>query len=171
MVVRTPVLGYTSGQTINVLLEVDNKSEIEVELKVQLMRVRLPSPVSIYDSIEFSFQVSTFYTSSARTNRRTQNVAICGPSRIGCSRELSYELYRTTLVIPPTPPTDSESSNLIKVRYVLQVSEESSVRMNVMRICIFIRILYLFWQPAPLSSIFSLVFGVILGSRRCKRHS
>lgn len=40
IVVRVPVTGYTPGQTINVAVEVDNKSEIKAEFNVQLTRVR-----------------------------------------------------------------------------------------------------------------------------------
>lgn len=42
VVVRTPVCGYTPGQTIKVEIEVDNKSETDAEFSVQLMKVRLP---------------------------------------------------------------------------------------------------------------------------------
>lgn len=40
IVVRTPVSGYTPGQTINVVVEVDNKSEEGAKFNVQLRRVR-----------------------------------------------------------------------------------------------------------------------------------
>lgn len=40
VVARVPVTGYTSGQTINIEVEVNNKSWIDVNFSVKLMRVR-----------------------------------------------------------------------------------------------------------------------------------
>lgn len=39
LVARVPVTGYTPGQTINIEIDVDNKSEETADFAVQLMKV------------------------------------------------------------------------------------------------------------------------------------
>lgn len=41
VVVRIPVSGYTPGQSINIEIDVDNKSDSEAEFTVQLVKVLL----------------------------------------------------------------------------------------------------------------------------------
>lgn len=45
LVARIPVRGYTPGQTINIEIDVDNRSDQESDFSVKLMKVRIP-PIS-----------------------------------------------------------------------------------------------------------------------------
>lgn len=44
VVARVPVSGYTPGQTINIEIDVDNRSDQESDFSVRLMKVRICVP-------------------------------------------------------------------------------------------------------------------------------
>lgn len=76
------------------------------------------------NGMENSFQVVTFYTSPNSLKIREEDLVICGPhEKIGTIDSLMYKLFRTSLLIPPTPPTASENTNIIQIQYILQVRE------------------------------------------------
>lgn len=129
IVARIPVKGYVPGQTINVEVDVDNKSEANAEFSVKLFKVNIydPKPAAWLPpnrSIQFSFQDIIYQIYPNGEKQRQESILICEKSRIGRSRMYSVESYRVSLLIPPIPPTDTDSSKICKVRYFLQVSED-----------------------------------------------
>lgn len=133
VVVRTPVSGYTPGQTINVSVEVGNKSATDAEFSVELRKVRImmQQHTALFQfqnddpiPMEIPFQVITFHIHPNSPERRTDKIWICAEYRIGYSPANSHKLHRTSLLIPPLPPTDAESNSICKVRYVLEVSDD-----------------------------------------------
>lgn len=101
---RIPVSGYTPGQTIDVEIDVNNRSDEYGEFSVQLLK-----------------QIN-YYTYANSGKTRLETVMICEKGNIGVSRTNTSDSWRAQLVIPPIPPSDETTSNICKVHYILRVS-------------------------------------------------
>lgn len=99
---RIPVAGYTAGQTIDVEINVENKSNQNCIFRVELAK-----------RIEY-------HSNDGKTIQETKIIGKNG--QVGISQGDTVSSFRTSLLIPPTPPTDVTISKVCKMRYVLQVS-------------------------------------------------
>lgn len=113
-----PQQGYTPGQTIDLELDVNNKTVEDVnEIKVKLVKVsRFPSGSGIFE----------------RQRPKTVNLQIV--DRWSSSEEMRK--YRIQLVVPPLPPSDEENSRVVKISYKLQVKITRSIFLLQIRIVI-----------------------------------
>lgn len=102
VVVSLPVKGYLSGQTIPLLVEVDNQSNVDVE------------------KIKFAFRKHVaFHTSAPRmTKKESKNI---GELTIGPFAKTEQRTVRQTLDIPPLPPSNLANCGIIDLHYDLQV--------------------------------------------------
>lgn len=73
--------------------------------------------------MEFLFQQITYHTYANSEEYYIEWISICEKNEIGCCITNTLESYRASLLIPPISPTDFDTSNICKVRYILQVSE------------------------------------------------
>ncbi|XP_055312538.1 arrestin domain-containing protein 17-like [Sitodiplosis mosellana] len=103
IVVRVPVGGYTPGQFVNLEIEVKNKSNEPVsEFTVELV------------------QKITHYANNSRSTRYQEVSEEVGTTS-GCDTFQNKNL-RVNFEIPPVPPTDCVSSNIIHIEYAIHIT-------------------------------------------------
>lgn len=107
VVVSLPTTGYVSGQTIPILADVDNSSNVDVT------------------KLKFLFIKSTAYhTQSPRLTKREEKVIAelgVGPYNHGENRNV-----KQSLDIPPLPPSNLDNCGIIDLFYQLKVVCEVS---------------------------------------------
>lgn len=102
IVVSLPVKGYLSGQTIPLLAEVDNQSNVEVE------------------KVKFQFRKHVaFHTTAPRMTKK--EVKTIGELTIGPFNKSEQRVVRQSLDIPPLPPSNLDNCGIIDLHYDLQV--------------------------------------------------
>lgn len=109
-----PVAGYTPGQIINLQVHVTNKgSPKDYEFYVALMK-RI-------DYCAENQNVLNCCDSGSHYNDETECV---GRQSASCriSNTTSVETVRLNVEVPPVPPTDCDSSNVVTVTYFLKVT-------------------------------------------------
>ena len=107
VVIALPVTGYVSGQTIPLLAEIDNASNVDVE------------------KIKFLFRKNlAFHTMAPRMTKR--EVKIIGELAIGPFNKSEQRTVKQTLDIPPLPPSNLDNCGIIDLHYDLQVICEVS---------------------------------------------
>ncbi|CAO1405671.1 unnamed protein product [Diamesa tonsa] len=107
VVIALPVTGYVSGQTIPLLAEIDNASNVDVE------------------KIKFLFRKNlAFHTMAPRMTKR--DVKIIGELAIGPFNRSEQRTVKQTLDIPPLPPSNLDNCGIIDLHYDLQVICEVS---------------------------------------------
>lgn len=126
VLVRIPMSGYTPGQAIDVDIEVNNRSDQNSEFKVQLKKVFFP--FIKWQFIRFNakhfpllLQQITYHANNS-SSTYVESIMICEQNRIGLSPINTMKAFRTSLIVPPIPPTDELASNVCKVRYIVRVS-------------------------------------------------
>lgn len=107
VVVSIPVKGYLSGQTIPLLCEIDNQSNVDVEKVKFLFRKHL-----------------AFHTSAPKMTKR--DVKTIGELAIGPFNKSEQRVVKQMLDIPPLPPSNLENCGIIDLHYDLQVICEVS---------------------------------------------
>lgn len=122
-----PVTGYTSGQTIHVAISADNKSAQEVDwFGVQMFQVTsewwLSRFKQVYNGIWvfFLFWQHITYICTNTTKKKLEAVLIC-EKQVGKCHQRQRGEYCVDIKIPAVPPTDTETSKVCKVKYVLVV--------------------------------------------------
>lgn len=102
-IVSLPATGYVSGQSIPILAEVDNASNVTVNrLKIILRKVL------------------TFYTNAPRRDIKKEKIII-GEVGVGPVPERGSQTWNQTIVIPPLPPSNLVNCGLIDLDYELKV--------------------------------------------------
>lgn len=76
--------------------------------------------------IQFSLMQKIDYLASDG-NRMDEVLTVCSQSDVGSQQAHTMNRFRTSLLIPPTSPTD-ESSNVCKVQHILKVCLAFSIR-------------------------------------------
>lgn len=71
------------------------------------------------------FQQITYFSNSKSARKRIEKVPITERDTHGCDAN-QEELIRVNIEIPPIPPTDHSSSNIVKVKYMIRVSENDN---------------------------------------------
>ncbi|KAG4069557.1 hypothetical protein HA402_006923 [Bradysia odoriphaga] len=100
---RLPVGGYTAGQAIELFLDINNKSdETFNELQVQIVK-------------------HIQYYTHANSSRTTSDVIELAENRCGGCAKNQAKTYKINVTVPPVPPTDESTSNIVKVTYRLRV--------------------------------------------------
>ncbi|XP_055295178.1 uncharacterized protein LOC129564951 [Sitodiplosis mosellana] len=104
IVARIPVGGYVGGQTINLALEVDNKSNQRVpQLKMELIK-------------------HIKYYAQGRT--KTQKFCRMGEESSRGVEVNQKRIIRINLRIPPNPPSDESTCGIIKISYYVFVTAD-----------------------------------------------
>lgn len=105
MTVRVPQRGYTPGQNIDVQLNIHNKSSEEVSSVV----------LQIVKEVKF-------LSNNGVTTELIDSPAIGVQEVDGFDSGMEkMKTYRIPIVVPSTPPSDEETSSIIKISYKLQV--------------------------------------------------
>lgn len=107
VIVSLPVTGYVSGQTIPLLIEVDNASNVDVEKIKFLLR-----------------KFTAFHTMAPRMTKR--DVKTIGELGLGPFNKSEQRTIRQTLDLPPLPPSNLDNCGIIDLHYELQVLCEVS---------------------------------------------
>ncbi|KAJ6636592.1 Arrestin domain-containing protein 3 [Pseudolycoriella hygida] len=100
---RIPVSGYTPGQTIELSININNKSDQKFEEFVVL----------IVKHIQYHT-----YANSSRTTFDT--IELEEQRCLGCNTNQSQS-RTVNITVPPVPPTDESTSNIVKVSYLLRI--------------------------------------------------
>lgn len=102
VVVSLPVKGYLAGQTIPLLAEIDNQSNVELEKVKFLFRKHI-----------------AFHTSAPRMTKK--EVKTIGELAIGPFSKAEQRTVRQSLDLPPLPPSNLVNCGIIDLHYDLQV--------------------------------------------------
>lgn len=138
---KIPVAGYTPGQMINLELHVKHKgSEKLYEFTVHLMKVctkitayQSKQAISFNGFFLFFSQRIDYYAkdtnilsccSTGVHNMESKSVA-SKDANCRISNTSTAEIVRINIRVPPVPPTDYSSSNVVKVTYFLCVCMET----------------------------------------------
>ncbi|KAJ6645788.1 Arrestin domain-containing protein 17 [Pseudolycoriella hygida] len=108
--VRIPVSGYTPGQTVNIEIKVNNRSGQEIDgFEVKLIKI-----------IDFFAKRGGITCCGETEEKRTEKrgIAIQEIRAYGAN---TNDVISVNFLVPPIPPTDLSSSNVIKVSYKLKV--------------------------------------------------
>lgn len=107
IIVSIPVTGYVSGQTIPILAEIDNQSNVDVE------------------KVKFQFRKHlAFHTSAPRTTKK--DVKVIGELALGPYAKGEQKTIRQTLEIPALPASNLLNCGIIDLHYDLSVVCEVS---------------------------------------------
>ena len=107
IVVSIPVTGYVSGQTIPILAEIDNQSNVDVE------------------KVKFQFRKHTAYhTTAPRVTKK--DVKTIGELALGPFAKGEQRTIRQSLDIPPLPASNMINCGIIDLHYDLSVVGEVS---------------------------------------------
>lgn len=122
----------STRQIINLEINVKNDSDQPVsEFSVQLVKV--PNCLSrfylfnLYFHLTFIpfffnfFQQITYHTHANSSRQKQEIISIIDQDTRGCDVS-QEEIIRVNLEIPPIPPTDFSTSNIVKVKYSIRVS-------------------------------------------------
>ncbi|XP_055302464.1 arrestin domain-containing protein 17-like [Sitodiplosis mosellana] len=103
IVVRTPVRAFAPGQMINVEIYVNNQSKQSIaELSIELIR-------------------GITYCQSKNSNiRKLERISIVRTKTQGCEK-YQDRTFLVDIPVPPIPPTDFSTSNIVKVRYCMRI--------------------------------------------------
>lgn len=129
IIARTPVAGYTPGQTINLEIRINNQSDQTLtEISVQLIKVNFFKQMFTFEK-EFhsniTFQQINYFTHANSSRKKLEKIPIIDQNAHGCDAN-QEEVVRVNIGIPPIPPTDFSSSNIIKVKYMIRVSKTNA---------------------------------------------
>lgn len=103
VVANLPVTGYVSGQSIPIMAECDNASNVKVNsLKFELKKV------------------IRFYTNTPRRETKRDKVTIASIS-VGPVEAHTTQSWQQKLDIPPLPPSNLVNCGLIDLDYDLEV--------------------------------------------------
>ncbi|CAH2049372.1 unnamed protein product, partial [Iphiclides podalirius] len=106
--VRAPVSGYCPGQVIPLQVDIDNKSNVQLNLvKIFLRKV-----------------VTYRATSPSTVTKKTKDIILTlqqGPVDVGSTKQ-----WNLTLEVPPVPPSNLVNCNIIDLDYDLKVECEVS---------------------------------------------
>lgn len=105
---KIPVGGYVPGQTINLDLDIHNKSDEDISAFV----VKLRKAIS-------------YYTYATSPYKRTEDITVVEQEIEGCEHS-DTKFLRVNLKVPPIPPSDDMTSNICKVRYYLHIKAPTS---------------------------------------------
>lgn len=124
-----PFRGYTPGQTINVAIDVNNESSKTVSnFYVDFIRVIYEHTLGgakTYEPFELLlFQEITFYAHAdllcgRRSDQRVYEYILTGV-KTDCS--IRHDTIYVNLKVPATPPTDTLTSKVVHVEYVIRVN-------------------------------------------------
>lgn len=118
-----PVGGYVPGQTIELSLHIDNRSDETFQnFVIRIMKVRRQniSSCNRVEELDLSLQHIQYHTHANSAVTTYDKIAIKSYSCNGCPTNQS-RTYNLGITVPPLPPTDESTSNIIKVSYRLQV--------------------------------------------------
>lgn len=126
--------GYTSGQTFEVAVAMENNSDISVRsLTVSLLRVRFGWSGGCWFFFKFpidyecrrlhSSQVIIYCANERGNQHKTEHVRYSTVRTAGCKRQTVQQL-RVLLQVPAGPPTDANSSRICKIRYEVEVRSD-----------------------------------------------
>ncbi|KAB0801520.1 hypothetical protein PPYR_05874 [Photinus pyralis] len=102
-IISIPRTGYVSGQTIPVVLDVDNISNIEItNVQVSLRKI------------------VTYHTQTPRRESK-KDVKVIAEIKVGSTTPHGSNTYNQPIVIPPIPPSNLTNCNLIDLDYELYV--------------------------------------------------
>ncbi|KAJ6636531.1 Arrestin domain-containing protein 3 [Pseudolycoriella hygida] len=98
-----PVGGYVPGQSIELFLRINNRSDQTIQNFI----------IQIIKNIQYHTHANS---SSTKIDKIVVKSAVCD----GCPKNVS-RAYTLSIVVPPVPPTDESTSNIVKVSYQLQI--------------------------------------------------
>lgn len=108
VVIALPVTGFVSGQTMPIVAEIDNASNVDV------------------DKVKFIFRkVLAFYTHTPRRETKRDNKTIAELA-IGPFNKAENRTVKQALEIPPLPPSNLDNCGIIDLHYELFVEIEVS---------------------------------------------
>lgn len=108
MAASIPMSGYVAGQSVNVSIEINNESRVDVEdVKIILKKI-------------------IFYNSQAPTKRTKEEVLTEKEVRCGGVSKQKQEKYEQLLVIPPIPPSNMNYCRILNVAYEIHVTAKVS---------------------------------------------
>lgn len=133
LIARTPVGGYTPGQVINLEIEVINQSDQPVsDFTVQLIKVKKNDQnhftngqswvFSQFIYLFVFFQQITYFTHANSSRTTSESIVITEEDTRGCDVNQT-EKIRVNISVPAISPTDFSTSNIVKVRYSIRVSD------------------------------------------------
>lgn len=118
-----PISGYTPGQTINVVLSINNKSSQIVDSFIVILYMVIESQFVKKSIIWASDLFTQEITYQAGSIRAFETIAVCKAQCDGCTKYHRVE-YIVGIQLPTTPPTSCflASNQFFQVKYFLRVS-------------------------------------------------
>lgn len=106
MVIGSVQQGYVPGQKIELQLDISNNSRVNIKgIDTKLIK-----------EVRFSSESENFI------RRDLTTIATQRHTGFNAAREKT-KTYRITVAVPPTPPTEEEAGDVIKVLYKIEVNE------------------------------------------------
>lgn len=75
---------------------------------------------------DFFFQQITYYVHANSARQKQETISIIDQDTRGCDVS-QEEIIRVNIEVPPIPPSDSSTSNIVKVGYSIRVSFSKSI--------------------------------------------
>lgn len=125
IIVRVQFGGYTPGQTINVQIEANNKSDEQVShFIVQLIKVSMVPKIDLINFIDFNcffvVQHVSYHTHTSAYAKKLEAVVVCEGKTQGCDLNSNVNLC-ASFVVPAISSTDKTTSKIIKFDYSIRV--------------------------------------------------
>lgn len=125
LIVSLPVTGFVSGQTIPILAECDNASNV----KVNAVKFTLRKVVAFRKLLNFLFvkmigangEISFTDTNQPRRETKRDKITIAELS-VGPVEEHGSQTWQQKLDIPPLPPSNLVNCGIIDLDYEMKVS-------------------------------------------------
>lgn len=118
--------GYVPGQSIDVEIDVSNNDTQHAIVSFNVILFRVCVNFIAYFSKEiilifYHFQKIIYFKSENSKHQKTSYAILNDQFATGCQPK-QHKKFNLYLKVPKTVPTDTESSKLIKIEHIIQVS-------------------------------------------------
>lgn len=121
---KLPVSGYCSGQTMNLKLDVINKSDKEVlHILVHFIKVSYTINLhwAVWLTILSTIKVVTYLSNNG--SKKIERVVLAERRAEGCrANRNGIKSMKVNIVVPSLPPTNFTKENLFRFNYLLRVN-------------------------------------------------